>query len=506
MPLDFQSVHLLLEHSGHYALQAVLGQYYYLWLYPILIIFIAGVAYSCVLVWNSETHRKNRPLSLWSIVFAGLLLLSIVSNLFYGVSVNSYDTHDFYTGHLVRPLPFFSVDYANDALNTMITQKSDSVNRNILASPSLEILQQYHMIPPANTDSTGELKEPPPAAVFDKIIIVAVESLDYEFISAVNPLMPANITPNLDKLIRQYPSMSNYFNASQPTSWALTALLMSRLDYTRECKTSGNMSLFTIANSLGYSTMYFAPLSGIFGDNRKTYSKLFAPQIQFFLEDWSEKFGLSRNCTWGISDPELYCGVMEVLKSHSAKRFIAVVSTMDLHPPYTASGITEIEKKQFNTPFLQALHTTDRHLGDFLQKIMADKKLYNERSLIIVTADHAATHGENYLKRNEFVPSRIPLIFITPNQKIFNKLPVNKYASSIDLPPTLMTLIGGVNPNSFMGRDLFSEKNLAFCRMGDDRILVYTPEKTFDFRLEKAPDNEKEKAFADFFKFHYPQQ
>jgi hypothetical protein len=57
-----------------------------------------------------------------------------------------------------------------------------------------------------------------------------------------------------------------------------------------------------------------------------------------------------------------------------------------------------------------------------------------------------------------------------------------------------------------MGRDLFSEKNLAFCRTGDDLILVYTPEKTFYFRLEKAPDNEKEKAFADFFKFHYPQQ
>ncbi len=501
MPLDFQSVRLLLEHSGHYALQAVLGRVYYLWLIPLILLITAATIYICILVWRTNRKKGKKIPVLWSFLFAVLLLLSIISNLLYGVAVVKFDAHDYYTGHLVRPLPFLSVDYANDALHNIMPAAVDK--NTVFSDPeSLELLHKYRMFARKNSDPTGELT-PPPEPVFDKIIIIALESLDLEYIRAVNPAMPEGITPVLDKLMQEYPAMTNYFTASQPTSWALTALLRSRLDYMREYRSKEErMSLFSIAGPQGYHCTYFAPLSGIFGDNRKTYAGIFNPHEQYFLEEWSSQYALNRSCTWGISDPELYNGVVQVLKKSPHRRMIAVVSTMDSHPPYTASGITPEEKLRFPTPFLQALHTTDRNLGVFLSEIMRDPELYNDRTLLVVTADHSATHGENYLKRPEFTPARIPLIFITPQKQIFQKIKLDKFASSIDLTPTLVDLIGGIAPDSFMGKSLFSSKNAALCWMNGDRIFVHTPEWSLDFFMENAPQNVREKAFGDFIRYH----
>lgn len=503
MPLNFQSIRLLLEHSGHYALRAVLGEFYYLWLIPLSVLVVSGVVYSCLVVWRTSRRKGRRLPILWSILFAVLLLLSAVSNLLYGMAVHRTDAQEFYTGHLVRPLPFISVDYANDAIHTMIPQSASGPGR--MDDAAMKTLHELHMFAPRNPDATGELTAPP-AAVFDKIIVIAVESLDLAYLRAVNPEMPEGITPNLDRWMTEFPALTNYFTASQPTSWALSSLLLSRVDYTRECRSrEKNLSLFTIAATQGYFCAYFAPLSGIFGDNRKTYAEIFKPHVQYFLEEWSDRFGLSRSCTWGISDPELYDGVLKVLRQQRNSRLFAVISTMDSHPPYTASGITEADKLRFPTPFLQALHTTDRHLGNFVRTIMADRELYNERTLIVVTADHSATHGENYLKRPDFTPARIPLIFITPNLGIFRKLDRKKFASSIDLAPTLATWMGGVTPTSFMGRDLFSPKNLAFCWMHGDNIFVHAPDFHAEVDVNKVPATPREKAFCEFFRRYYPQ-
>ena len=81
--------------------------------------------------------------------------------------------------------------------------------------------------------------------------------------------------------------------------------------------------------------------------------------------------------------------------------------------------LTDEEKRNFPTPFLQALHNCDREIGKFVRKLTADPELYNDRTLIVITADHTATHGENFLKRKNFTPARIPLIFICRDQNIF---------------------------------------------------------------------------------------
>ncbi|MBE6399193.1 MAG: hypothetical protein E7041_03510 [Lentisphaerae bacterium] len=497
MPLDFFSIQLLLEHADAAGTQAVLGSNFIFWLVPLLAAISCGIAYLCVVIWRSSGRKRKQLASAWHISFAVLLALSALSNVFYAVSSRIINPH-FYTGHLVQPLPFGVVDMANDSLNYFFPDKHKT---HTFSPESQQLLMQFGMLPPA-----GELSATPVDKPFDKIIIIAVESLDYKYIHAVNPEIPAGVTPVLDKLTAEYPAMTNYFAAAQPTSWGLSALLLSRPDYRWEKNYRLNESVFTVAQKNGFKTYYFSAVSGSFGNNRETYRSIFKPEKIFFLEEWQKYYAKeqSPSSVWGLADHELYDGVMQVLQQERAERFIAVISTIDTHPPYNAPMLTPQEKQQFSGDFLQSLYSTDKSLGQFLNKIRSNKALYNENTLIIITADHSATHGENYLKRESYDPDRIPLIFVTPRKEVFNKINLNKYASSIDLPPTLLQLIKCNIPESFMGRTLFSEKSTAFCWTIPQVLNVHTAADWWSIEIKNPPVQPLRRAFYDFFRMYYP--
>jgi phosphoglycerol transferase MdoB-like AlkP superfamily enzyme len=230
---------------------------------------------------------------------------------------------------------------------------------------------------------------------------------------------------------------------------------------------------------------------------------MFKPDTQFFREEFFEFYNQKQENEWGVSDQTLFSCVFKELKNAPQQKFIAVISTIDTHYPYHHSPMSAEKQQLFSSPFLRALHSTDRELGVFVTNIMNDPELYNDRTLIIVTADHSATHGENYTKRTDFTPDRIPLIFITPNKQTFEKLDMQKFASSIDLPPTLLYLIGAQTPVSFMGRSLFSPKNSAVCRIFNNVLLIHTPEKSYSIATQNEPANDQDKVWCDFYYSFY---
>jgi phosphoglycerol transferase MdoB-like AlkP superfamily enzyme len=365
---------------------------------------------------------------------------------------------------------------------------------------SFKIMQGMNIIAPGETSV-----QPTAPAVnhFDRIIIIAVESLDYAFIGRTNPAMPAGITPNLDRFSEKYPSMTNYFTASQPTSWGLNSMLTSRLDYEID-RNSKIPSLFSILRRQGYFSCYFSAASGFFGDNRRFYLHLFDPDQIFFMEEWRKNHMFPVENNWGLSDKALFQGVLLELKNIRQERFIAVISTMDTHNPYFSRDISDAEKEKFPTAFLQALHNTDREIGNFVDAVTNDESLFNDRTLIIITADHSATHGENYLNRGNFLPDRIPLIFICKDKSIFKNLNTGKFASSIDLPPTILKLTGSnEQPDSFMGRDLFSDKNIAVSRLFGNKLLITNSENQQITMLNENQPDPVNKAWVDFYSSFY---
>ena len=493
MSTDYRSLKLLWEHTDAFAIRAVLGPNYALWLIPAVAAGLAAVGALCFVAWKTLRDLGRRARTVW-MIFTGMLLAAAVVNTGLFLHAETRGASEVYTGHLVRPLPVSLTYFLRDALRG--NRRSTAVP---LGDGSRKLLEAMEVVPRRDAP-----EPPPPPARFDRVIIIAMESLDLGFVRAADPKMPEDATPNLDRLMTEYPAMKNFFCAAQPTSWGLTGILLSRFDFDRERETPGrHPSLFTVAARLGYRTGYFSPMTGVFADNRRVYGELFAPEKQYFLEEWNRLYGMRRSFSWGVSDRELYSCVLKELRSWKEKRFVVLVSTMDTHPPYTADGITAEEKKRFPTPFLRSLHMADRHLGEFLRQLTADPELYDDRTLVVITADHSATHGENYTGRKDLAPDRVPLIFVTPAREHFRDLDRDKFASGIDLAPTLVEFIGGSAPESFMGRSLFSKKNIAISWLISDALLVRSPRGEFHLPLDRKSSDPEKQALIDFFHSHY---
>lgn len=505
MPLGLDSLSLLWEHTDHNGLRAVFGDFYYLWLIPSVVAVVGAMIYFSFRVWYATRNRRRIIPDSWITVFAILFVISICSSTVYMFRQRRIPAEEIMESKLVRPVPLVVAKLAGDIVDRAL--KDDSVGGYFperLPEESAELLFAWNV---ETLKPRGAEKNPEPA-VYDKIIVVAVESLDLAFIKAHNPAMPDGVTPELDKLFRENLSFTNCFAAAQPTSWGLTALFMSRLDYRRELNQPGCPSLFAIGNKLGYAGYYFSPVSGSFGGNRKTYMKLFDGALErfFFWEELRKKFNSVSHEAWGMADYELFDAVYRQFKSPDMpEKFIAVISTIDIHPPYTVAGNDDC-RHDFKSDFLNSLHSFDRHLGNFIRRIKNDPELFNQRTLLIVTADHSATHGENYLKRTDFNPARIPLIFISPNLKPLENLKKDKYCSTLDIAPTLVRLIGGKIPRSFMGRDLVEKKNCAISRIPGDLLFVNAPElpEPLCVKLgETKYDSPEKQAFNDYFNLYY---
>ena len=314
MRTDYSSIKLLWDHTDFYAIGAMLGRYCWLWLIPATLAALAVVGATAYAAWRRIGDLAPGRLRVWKRIAGALFLAAVAGNVLFLLAEAEGRV---YTGHLARPLPVSAAYFVRDALGG--GRRSPAVP---LAAESRAILEAKGVIPPAGS---------PPAAArparFDRIVIVAVESLDLAFIRAFNPGMPEGVTPNLDRLMTQYPSMTNFFCSSQPTSWGLTGLLMSRFDFDRELlEPEKRPSLFRVASKQGYVSCYFSPMVGIFAENRRTYGELFAPDRQFYLEDWHRKYGLWRDFAWGISDRELYSCVLNELRALKKQRFVALVS------------------------------------------------------------------------------------------------------------------------------------------------------------------------------------
>lgn len=493
MPLDYNSLRLLLEHTDMESVKTILGSNFLLWVIPAILLYLGMVTYCSMLVWKTadKTSRKvsSRSLKIFSI----LLGLSLLSNTAFQI-VGFHTSTDNYLS--IRPLPLIVADITQQSLSALY--HGHIYTPVPLPDSSRQLLAEMKIIDPPGTEHI------PAAAVFDKIIIIAVESLDYDFIGISNADMPLGITPNLDHYSTGFFSMTNYYTSSQPTSWGLTSILLSRVDYDRD-RYMNPVSLFTLAKDQGYYTYYFSAASGHFGDNRRTYGSLFKADKQMFREEWQRKYPIRSTSQWGLSDNDLYKCILQEFEADRKQKFIAVISPVDTHPPYADHGaLPDALRMRFPTPFLQALHSTDRELGRFIRALMADPDFYDERTLIIITADHTATFGENYLQRSDFTPGRVPLILICKNQEILADINPEKFASSIDLPPTIARWIGSVPATTFMGRDLASDKNHAITRLFNDTLIFYGPDGIWSVPTAEYNESDpRQKAVCDFFYSFY---
>ncbi len=494
----YANFQVVLEHTEWDTARTKFGPFFWLKGLGVIAGFLGGTT---LLIWSGirfirgEENRKLLDACRFAVLL--ILLAGCWANCYYLHYSEEIGKHYFTREFPARPAAVFIQDFLKDRSKNLEEEKILAAMYGYdpaqLSPESEKLLREWGLLPFRN-------QTPSPALVpgFNKIIVIAVESLQTDYIN-----MKENMTPCLDSLARDYVSFTNYFTGSQPTAWGLDSIFLSRMDYLKDVRMKKNTSICDIFREHGWETWYFSPAVGICFNNASEFKQTFRPDHNLFLEDLFLLYGVKGEHYWGLGDDQLLNCAANSLENTAAEKFFAVISTIDLHDPYVTTG-PAAKMKSTGNKFLDSLRSTDANLKVFLDRIMSGP-LFDEQTLIVVTADHSATFGVNYTGRKDFFPDRIPLILITKNNRLKDVFDTSKYGSQLDLPATLLGLLGLPVPETFMGKDLRTKKGYALSK-SPDFVHLRLPDGT-DIRLLTQQDvarTEEERALMEYYRVFYP--
>jgi phosphoglycerol transferase len=162
---------------------------------------------------------------------------------------------------------------------------------------------------------------------------------------------------------------------------------------------------------------------------------------------------------WGLYDDTLFDMAYEKFNelSNKKKNFALFLLTLDTHPPkgYEPKSCENYKYLDGDEPMLDAVHCTDKLVGDFVQKIRNSKEGNN--TLIVLSSDHLMMNNDviGLLKKGK---RRNSFIILPPNLNT-NKL-IDKNASILDEGSTVLFKLGFNNSDIGLGRNLFTSKSL----------------------------------------------
>ncbi len=280
------------------------------------------------------------------------------------------------------------------------------------------------------------------------IVIIEIESLSASFMSSYGNT--ENITPHLDELLGQGIWFSNLYATGTRTVRGLEALSagLPPLPGESVVRQSNNQNLYTLGSMLrkkSYEPMFMYGGYGYF-DNMNAYFSGNGYAI-------SDRNNFSKENTafatiWGVADEMLFNEAIKQLDHDTqigTKRFMHIMTTSN-HRPYTyPDGRIDIPSK---TGRNGAVKYTDWAIYNFLQE--AKKKPWFDDTLFVIVADHnASVAGKISLPPNKYL---IPALLYAP--KLLAAKRVESMSSQIDLPPTILAMLGIKTEGVFFGQNL----------------------------------------------------
>ena len=266
------------------------------------------------------------------------------------------------------------------------------------------------------------------------LVIIIEESMGAEFVGCLGGLP---LTPNIDRLSKEGLLFTNLYSTGTRTVRGIEAVISGFPPTPGQSAVKLGLSqsnFFTIAELLrrrGYATEF------IYG-GRKSFDNMSA----FFIGNGIQRI-YDRECfdktifeaTWGVYNEDVFKKALEVFKGHGTNPFFGLILTTTGHSPFEfPDGRIELFEQPKETQN-NAIKYADYALGKFFDA--AKKEPYYKNTLFLVIADHSAR-----LQGLDLIPVRkfhIPGLLIGPAVKpgVYDRV-----ASQIDMPPTLLDLMG----------------------------------------------------------------
>jgi len=285
------------------------------------------------------------------------------------------------------------------------------------------------------------------------VVVVLEESLGSQFIGVLHPDSAPSLTPHFDSLAGEGTLLTRAYSTGNRTIRALEATTSSLpplpgVSVVRRPESVDLFTLPTLLRTRGYSTEFIYGGRAMF-DGMGSYMRNNGMQRVIEQKDYpSGEF----TTAWGVSDEAIFDKALSEMDSlHATGRpFYTLVLSVSNHRPYTYPAgriaANPNEHKRVN-----AVEYADWALGRFVRK--ARTHAFFDSTVFVLMGDHGArVYGAAEIPLASYA---VPILFYAP-AILAAGARVGDLASSMDVPPTILGLLGGDYDSKFFGRDVLS--------------------------------------------------
>ncbi len=299
-------------------------------------------------------------------------------------------------------------------------------------------------IPLLHKQATSNKKDRP-----YNLVIFLQESLGAEYVGSLGGLP---LTPNFDKLAKESMLFTNLYATGTRSVRGIEAVITGFLPTPSRSivklgkSQNGFFSLADLLGRKGYETSFVYGGMGNFDNMAAFFNgngfKEIIDETDYKKDEYAFK-GI-----WGVSDEDLVRKANKLYSSYGDKPFFSLMFSTSNHEPFEfPDGRIELYEQPKNTVH-NAMKYADYAIGEFFK--LAKNEAYFKNTVFIVISDHnTRTYGDNLVPIHKF---HIPALIIAPG--VANGTSYEKLCSQIDIPPTLLDLIGMDIETPMPGRDL----------------------------------------------------
>jgi phosphoglycerol transferase MdoB-like AlkP superfamily enzyme len=289
------------------------------------------------------------------------------------------------------------------------------------------------------------------------VVLVVMESFTGRLTGCLGGV-PA-LSPELDRIAQEALLLERCYATGERTIQGLEAAVCSFPPLPGEGvvkRPQARQNFLTLASVLrerGYATSFLYGGQGIFDH-----------MLAFFLGNGFDRFIEEKDFAaphykspWGVSDEDLFARADGEFRRHHAagQPFFATLLTVSLHSPwqFPAGKIEPLAAATkpppgFELNELNNFLYADYCIGQFIRA--ARQAPYFDDTLFVFVGDHGV-----HLRGNELIPIEdyiVPALFLAPKHVAAGR--IAEVTSQMDLPPTIMAMVGGPYRSAFFGRDV----------------------------------------------------
>ncbi len=283
------------------------------------------------------------------------------------------------------------------------------------------------------------------------VVVVLEESLGSEFVGSLRP-REASATPQLDALIPQGTLLTHAYSTGNRTIRAIEATTSSLpplpgISIVRRPQSEELFTLPEVLRARGYQTLWAYGGRALF-DGMGHY--LTHNGVDRVIEQKDYPAGTFKTA-WGVADEAIFDRALVEMDTMQAtgRPFYTLILSVSNHRPFTyPEGRIPLDRRFHRRE--NAVRYADYALGRFMQQ--ARDHAFFKNTLFVLMGDHGPrVYGAAEIPLASY---EVPILFYAPGVIPAGQR-LDTLASSLDVPPTILGVLGLDYDTKFFGHDLF---------------------------------------------------